>query len=88
MRLLHPLIDDLARHTAEDTSGQVQSLTRLGQVYIDRLQLNRSPLVASRLERRRLAQMESRLEEMTETLQSILQKIQKIQPEANQYPKM
>ena len=79
-RLLHPLIDDLARHIAEDTNGQLQSLTVLGRVYIERLQLNRLPLVVSRLEQQRLARIEGRLEEMTETLQGILEKIQKLQP--------
>jgi hypothetical protein len=79
-RLLHPLTDDLAQHMTEDTNGQLKPLTTLGSVYIERLQLNRPPLVVSRLEQRRLARIESRLEEMTETLQGILAKIQKIQP--------
>ncbi len=80
-RLLHPLIDDLIQHIAEDTTnGQLKPLTTLGQVYIDQLQLNRPPLVASRLEQRRLVRIEGRLDEMTKTLQGILAKIRKIQP--------
>ena len=79
-RLLHPLIDDLTQHIAEDMNGQLKPLTTLGHVYIERLQLNRPPLVANRLEQRRLARIEGRLDEMTETLQDILAKIQKIQP--------
>ena len=79
-RLLHPLIDDLTQHIAEDTKGQLKPLTTLGKVYIERLQLNRPPLVVSRLEQRRLTQIESRLDEMTETLREILAKIKKMQP--------
>ena len=77
-RLLHPLTDDLTQHIAEDTNGQLKPLTALGQVYIERLQLNRPPLVVSRLWQRRLTRIEGRLDEMTETLQDILEKIQKI----------
>lgn len=75
-RLLHPLIDDLNQHTAEEANGQLKPLTTLGQVYIERLQLNRPPLVVNRLWQRRLARIEGRLDEMTETLESILAKIQ------------
>lgn len=75
-RLLHPLIDDLTQHTAEEANGQLNPLTMLGEVYIERIQLNRPPLVVSRLWQRRLARIEGRLDEMTETLQSILAKIQ------------
>lgn len=31
-RLLHPLVDDLVQHMAEDTNGQLKPLTTLGQV--------------------------------------------------------
>jgi len=79
-RLLHPLTDDLTLHMAEEASGTFRALTTLGQVYVDRLQLNRAALIAHRQERQRLLRMESRLDEMTATLQSILLKMNKQPP--------
>jgi len=82
-RLLHPLTDNLALHVAEEANGTLRALTTLGQVYMDRLQLNRAALVAHRQERQRLLRMESRLNEMTATLQDILLKMNEQQPESN-----
>lgn len=79
-RLLHPLTDDLALHMAEEANGTLRPLTVLGQVYVDRLQLNRAALVAQRQERQRLLRMESRLEEITATLRDILSRMEKQQP--------
>ena len=76
-RLLHPLTDDLTQHIVEERDGRFRSLTALGQVYLDRLQLNRSALVENRLERQRLARIEERLAEMTTTLRTILSEIKK-----------
>src|SRR5579872_1057700 len=74
-RLLHPLTDDLKQHIVEEPSGTLRPLTALGQVFIDRLQLNRPALVENRLERQRLSRIESRLTEMTVTLRGILSEI-------------
>lgn len=71
-RLLHPLTDDLKQHIVEEPSGTLQSLTASGQVFIDKLQLNRPALIEYRLERQRLARLESHLAEMTVTLGDIL----------------
>ena len=76
-RLLHPLTDDHTQHIVEERDGRFRSLTALGQVYLDRLQLNRSALVENRLERQRLARIEARLAEMTTTLRTILSEIKK-----------
>ena len=76
-RLLHPLTDDLNEHIAEETNGNLTPLTLLGQVYIERLQLNRLGLVDNRVERQRLSRIESRLIEMTATLNNILSEIKK-----------
>jgi len=78
-RLLHPLTDDLAQHVFEEANGTLRALTTLGQVYVERLQLNRAALVAQRQERQRLLRMESRLDEMTTTLSDILSEIRKQQ---------
>lgn len=78
-RLLHPLTDDLAQHVFEEINGTLRALTTLGQVYVERLQLNRAALVAQRQERQRLLRMESRLDEMTTTLSDLLSEIRKQQ---------
>lgn len=78
-RLLHPLVDNLNQHTSEETNGTLRPLTTLGQVYLDRLQLNHAALVENRLERLRLSRIESRLDEMTITLHHILSEIKKKQ---------
>jgi hypothetical protein len=80
-RLLHPLIDDLKEHIVEEMTGSLRSLTGLGQVLIDRLQLNRPVLVEHRLERQRLSRIESQLVDMTVTLREILAAIQALQAE-------
>ena len=78
-RLLHPLTDDLTQHIVDEMNGTFRPLTTLGQVYLKRLQLNRSALVENRLERQRLSRVEARLEEMTVTLRNILSEIKKKQ---------
>jgi hypothetical protein len=76
-RLLHPLIDNLALHFVEDSEGILRSLTTLGQIYIEQLQLNRLALIENRLERQRLVRMENHLAEMSLTLQNILAEVKK-----------
>jgi len=78
-RLLHPLTDDLTQHIVEEKNSTLRPLTALGQVYLDRLQLNRSALVENRLEQQRLARIEGRLAEMTVTLRHVLSEIKKKQ---------
>jgi hypothetical protein len=76
-RLLHPLTDDITEHILEETDGTFRPLTPLGEIYLDRLQLNRFPLVQNRLERQRISRIESRLAEMTTTLRDILFEIKR-----------
>ena len=47
-RLLHPKRDDVTRHLREDANGRLVALTETGAFHIERLQLNRPPLVALR----------------------------------------
>jgi hypothetical protein len=63
-RILHPLNDDLAEHIAEDADGRLAGLSETGRFHIEQLQLNRAPLVAHRLARRREAEREQALEEI------------------------
>lgn len=46
--LLHPKRDDLSMHLREDVEGRLVALTEMGAFHIDRLRLNRPPLVALR----------------------------------------
>ena len=78
-RLLHPLTDDLAPHIVGEGNGTLRPLTPLGQVYLDRLQLNRVALVENRLERQRLSRIENRLDELATTLRNILAEMDKNQ---------
>lgn len=47
-RLLHPHRDVISEHFQEDTCGQLIALTETGAFHIERLRLNRPPLVALR----------------------------------------
>src|SRR5579862_225634 len=55
-RLLHPLHDDLTLHLREGEEGYLQGITAAGNRYIERLQLNRPPLVLYRHDQRRAEQ--------------------------------
>ncbi len=74
-RRLHPLTDDLKQQIVEEITGALRPLTALGQVFIDKLQLNRSALVENRLERQRLQRLENHIAAMTLTLRGILSEI-------------
>lgn len=60
-RLLHPKRDDLALHLKERKDGRLRSLTVTGAFYLERLQLNRPPLIALRNRRRKYQQLEKDL---------------------------
>ncbi|MFQ5343452.1 MAG: HNH endonuclease [Anaerolineae bacterium] len=47
-RLLHPKRDDLALHFREEVDGRLTALTEVGDFHINRLRLNRLPLVTLR----------------------------------------
>ena len=56
-RLLHPKRDTLTEHLREKTDGRIVALTATGAFHLDRLRLNRPPLLALRRARRDLAQL-------------------------------
>jgi hypothetical protein len=84
-RILHPLRDDLAIHMVEQEDGTLRPLTQTGAFHIERLHLNRWPLVAYRQERRllqaasraqaRILERLQRLEEQVQTLTAQLEEL-------------
>ncbi len=47
-RLLHPLREELAEHLREESDGRLRALTETGAFHLERLRLNRPPLIALR----------------------------------------
>lgn len=63
-RLLHPKRDDLATHLREEANGRLTALTEIGAFHINRLRLNRPPLIALRRARRESTRLRRELAEM------------------------
>lgn len=61
LRLLHPKRDDWAAHLKERKDGRLQAWTITGAFHLERLQLNRPPLVALRLRRKKYKRLEKEL---------------------------
>lgn len=59
--MLHPKRDDLSAHLREDVDGHLVALTEAGIFYIERLRLNRPPLVALRRSRQQTATLTQEL---------------------------
>lgn len=59
-RLLHPLREVLAEHLQEEADGRLLARTETGAFHIERLRLNRPPLIAHR--QARMEQINLRLE--------------------------
>jgi hypothetical protein len=62
-RILHPQRDDLSGHLQEDPEGRMIALTEIGVFHLNRLHLNRPPLVALRCTRREVAQLRQHVTE-------------------------
>ncbi len=85
-RILHPLRDDLAAHLVELKDGTLRALSETGAFHIERLHLNRRPLVAYRSERRlleatRQAQVSllTRLRHLEEQVQSLSAQLERLE---------
>lgn len=74
LRLLHPLLDDLAVHYHEQADGTLLARTERGAVHIQTLQLNRPKLIAFRLEQREIVQ----LRQLNQTLRQQLQEARQV----------
>jgi hypothetical protein len=64
--LLHPKRDEMAMHLREEPDGRLIALTETGLFHIDRLRLNRPPLVALRWTRREEMRLRQELVETQE----------------------
>lgn len=60
-RLLHPKRNDLSVHLHEKVNGLLTAMTEIGVFHIERLRLNRPPLVALRRARQEAAQLHREL---------------------------
>jgi hypothetical protein len=56
-----PKRDDLSVHVREEGNGGLTALTEMGAFHIERLRLNRPPLVALRRARQKMAQLQRQL---------------------------
>lgn len=84
-RLLHPKRDRVTEHLHEQPDGRIVALTATGAFHLDRLRLNRPPLLALRRARRDVAQLrqaladaqaeQAQLRERMATLESTLQDV-------------
>jgi len=78
-RLLHPLHDDLKHHLGHRLDGTLQGVTPAGQRYIERLQLNRPPLVLYRRNGQRAEQSIERYQAINARLEQIMVRVQRIE---------
>ena len=60
-RLLHPQREPMPLHLQEEVDGRLKGLTETGSFHIERLRLNRPPLVALRCARQRVPQFQRAL---------------------------
>lgn len=63
-RLLHPRHDDLTAHLREEADGRLTALTETGAFHLERLRLNRPPLIALRRARLEKAQIQQHWNEL------------------------
>jgi hypothetical protein len=78
-RILHPLRDRPARHIAEQPDGTLIGLTETGRFHIAQLQLNRPPLIAHRLARRRQVELEQALKEALHLQEELRRRIEALE---------
>ena len=74
-KLWNPRLESAAKHVLELDDGVLHPLTPAGTFTVERLRLNRSPLIAHRLRRRRAAERArvlDRFEEMNPILAAVL----------------
>jgi hypothetical protein len=75
-RILHPLRDELAAHLIEQEDETLLALSETGAFHIERLHLNRQPLVAYRCQRRRLEAARQTQARLLERLQQLEVQVQ------------
>ncbi len=85
-RILHPVRDRIADHIREREDSVLLGISDTGAFHIEKLRLNRAPLLANRrernllvLEREAQTVLLQRLEELDEEIQGLLDKLQRLQ---------
>jgi hypothetical protein len=81
LRLLHPLLDDLALHYREQDDGTLLALTERGANHLRALRLNRPELVAFRLEQKEIALMRHLNQILRQQLQEAHQTTRRLETE-------
>lgn len=91
IRLLHPGQDDLTQHLRSHVDGHITGVTAEGEFFVQRLRLNRAPLVAYRrarwseaaraaelvATRRRIGELERTILDLREALESTADEIER-----------
>lgn len=83
-RLLHPKRDDLAMHLREEADGRLIALTKTGAFHIERLRLNRPPLVALRRARQESVRLQQELAEAQEERMHLRERIAVLEREVEE----
>ena len=86
-RLLHPLRDDLTLHLLLRANGNLEGITAAGNRYIERLQLNRQPLVLYRRNQGRAEQSMMRYEAINTRLEQVMTRIEQIEEQLRAHRK-
>ena len=76
--LLHPGRDELELHLREGTDGRLVGLTTQGTFFLEKLRLNRAPLVAHRLQLRAVATQREALEAARARVRELEQRISRM----------
>jgi hypothetical protein len=78
-RILHPLNDNPTEHVTEQPDGTLVGLTETGRFHIEQLELNRPPLIAHRLSRRREEQLSQTLEESLRQQEKLRRRVEALE---------
>ncbi|PJB64502.1 MAG: hypothetical protein CO095_14865, partial [Armatimonadetes bacterium CG_4_9_14_3_um_filter_58_7] len=79
--LLHPLHDDLTAHLRKEEDGLLVGLTGTGTFHIERLRLNRAPLVALRQRRGERRRQHADLTHVEERLTLLVRQLAEVERE-------
>ncbi len=80
--LLHPLREDVRSHLREE-NGVLHGLTARGRHHLERLHLNRRPLVAQRREKIAIEELQNRLQRAIERYEAAEERIRRAEEEAD-----
>ena len=80
-RLLHPQHDDVHLHLQPDSDGFLTGLTKTGTFHLQRLRLNRPPLVALRRARIANTSLREELSQTQATQKQLAEYLQKLDGE-------